>query len=233
MVDQHDNVSDATASHRDANANILVIAGPASRKQQERAFQWLEHHVFKDFILSVLRRLRPTLTKEDLEDLYNDILQKAWEQIPGLRKLSDPVYDPLYLVLGWLRIVIRREVSKCKPILEVQLEAAEEYLLPPSDLNVSIDLERFLKTLSRTELAIVLLRKEGYDFEDIGRVIGKTEVTARKCATRIKKKAEKWFERKPEFPPAEQDRARSNHVLVRNQRRQNSGRKGQTKGDQA
>ncbi|MEM9300254.1 MAG: sigma-70 family RNA polymerase sigma factor [Bacteroidota bacterium] len=128
-------------------------------------------------------------TKEDQEDLFQDILLQLWRAYPGYRGEAK--------VTTWMyRVALNTAISSIRK-KRVPLDYREA--LPVSmysnddknDMSNKELLFEALRQLNNTERAIIALFFDGYSYKEIGEFIGITENNVGVKMSRIKERLKK------------------------------------------
>jgi RNA polymerase sigma-70 factor, ECF subfamily len=147
--------------------------------QDHRAIftKWLEEH--SSSVIQVARAY--TLTKDECQDLAQEILLQAWSSIPKFEGKASPATwfyrVALHTAMNWHRKERPRRLRQ-KPLLEVQTLAA-----PSVDSSEQIEqrelveqLYQAIHRLPKTDVALVLLYLDDMSYREIASVLGISEV---------------------------------------------------------
>lgn len=149
---------------------------------QDRFLEIVDAH--QNIIFKVCRMYRDS--KEDQEDLFQEIVLQLWKSFPGFRaesKISSWIYR---IALNTAMAVYRKK----KVTLDFKEDISENLYLgtetEPSE-NEQKMFDAFRK-LNNAERATIALYLEDYSYREIGKILGKTENYVGVLISRIKQK---------------------------------------------
>lgn len=156
-----------------------------TRSQQEALFEeWLKDH--KGIILKVTRSF--TDSKEDLDDLFQDILVQIWLAMPSYRqesKTSTWIYRiALNKALTWDK-ADKKKKARHMPWVEI---ADPETLKSRALLD---QLYREIRGLEGIDRSLILLFLDGFSYREMADITGMTESYVGVRLNRAKKKLSK------------------------------------------
>lgn len=149
---------------------------------------WLEEH--RSSITKVARAY--TLTKEECQDLAQEILLQAWQSLPRYAGKSSPATwfyrVALHTAMNWRRNDSRRRAWQ-QPLLEVQTEAIEQ--LDSAEICQQREmierLYRAIHQLPSTDTALLLLYLDDLSYREMADVLGISESNVGVKLNRAKK----------------------------------------------
>jgi RNA polymerase sigma-70 factor (ECF subfamily) len=151
-------------------------------EQQQQIFkEWLTSH--KALIFKIVRAY--TLTSEDQDDLFQEIIIQVWHSVPAFRNESS--------VITWLyRISLNTAIKwkrKEKKYYQEGALSPEENIL--QDNKITDDrlawLYEEIHKLDEVDRSITLLLLDGFSYKEIAAIIGITESHVGVKINRIKK----------------------------------------------
>jgi RNA polymerase sigma-70 factor, ECF subfamily len=191
--------------------------------QDHRAIftKWLEEH--SSSVIQVARAY--TLTKDECQDLAQEILLQAWSSIPKFEGKASPATwfyrVALHTAMNWHRKERPRRLRQ-KPLLEVQTLAA-----PSVDSSEQIEqrelveqLYQAIHRLPKTDVALVLLYLDDMSYREIASVLGISEVNVgvklsrAKIALAASRGKPKHCEFKSRTTPSDYRRKCSNRTML-------------------
>ncbi|MEZ6138712.1 MAG: RNA polymerase sigma factor [Pirellulaceae bacterium] len=150
--------------------------------------QWLEEH--SSSVLKVARAY--TLTRDECQDLAQEILLQAWRSLPKFQGKSSPATwfyrVALHTAMNWSRNDQPRR-TKEKPLLEVQIPAVEnaDSCEQLEQRELVEQLYQAIHQLPRTDVALVLLYLDDMSYREISNVLGISESNVGVKLNRAKK----------------------------------------------
>lgn len=144
-------------------------------------------HDHQKIIYKVCRMYRDS--KEDQEDLYQEIVYQLWKSFPSFKNESK--------VSSWLyRIALNTSMAiyrKSKPIIDYY-EEFPEHIHPSGEAVVSENEDRLfaaLRLLNDSEKAVISLYLEDFNYQEIAEITGLSENNIGVRLNRIKSKLKK------------------------------------------
>jgi RNA polymerase sigma-70 factor, ECF subfamily len=158
-------------------------------KEQEALFRrWLDEHL--GLMLKVVRAC--TMTQQDQEDLFQEILLQLWSSIPAFRgeaKESTWIYRVAFnTALGWRRDEKRRRI-KHETHLKFNMipDASSSHSQQSRDREIVEMLYAAIRLLSKVDASLALMHLDGLSYREMGDVLGISENNVGVKLNRIRK----------------------------------------------
>jgi RNA polymerase sigma-70 factor (ECF subfamily) len=158
-------------------------------KEQEALFRrWLDEHL--GLMLKVVRAC--TMTQQDQEDLFQEILLQLWSSIPAFRgeaKESTWIYRVAFnTALGWRRDEKRRRVKheallKFNEIPDVSSSHSQQ----SRDNEIVEMLYAAIRLLPKVDASLALMHLDGLSYREMSDVLGISENNVGVKLNRIRK----------------------------------------------
>ncbi len=160
------------------------------REEQERLFkQWLSEH--KGLMFRVVRAY--AASREDQDDLFQEILLQVWSSIPAFRgkaRVSTWIYRvALNTAFAWKRAE-KRQRRGHQPLIAANEKPNPDEERRDDQRNREIlnALYAEIRKLPKVECSLVLLYLDGLSYREIGNVLGISETNVGVKLNRIKKR---------------------------------------------
>jgi RNA polymerase sigma-70 factor (ECF subfamily) len=156
-------------------------------KSEEREHLFLE--LFEQYRERILRLCHGYLNSPDADDLFQEIMTRVWDNLPGFRGESQPS-TWLYRIAVNSALLYRRKERPSAPLEEV----ADTGPSPPEELEKRervAALRGAIAKLPEQERLIATLLLEGLSYKEIAEIAGITVNYVGVKVTRIKQALEK------------------------------------------
>jgi len=174
---------------------VTIIIEPEKymiAKERETLFkQWLDE--YKGLMLKVVRAYSPT--RDDQEDLFQEILIQLWKSIPnfqGNAKVSTWIYKvALNTALVWKRDEKKR-CRRSKPLIDIE-QTPEINDQNESALKQQIikQLYEAIRKLPKIDSSVILMYLDGLSYREMAEVLGISENNVGVKLNRTKKQLAK------------------------------------------
>jgi RNA polymerase sigma-70 factor, ECF subfamily len=146
-------------------------------KKQEALFRrWLDEHL--GLMLKVVRAC--TMTRQDQEDLFQEILLQLWSSIPAFRgeaKESTWIYRVAFnTALGWRRDEKRRRVKHEAFLKFSEMpDVSSSHSQQSRDNEIVTQLYAAIRELPKVDASLALMNLDGLSYQEMAEVLGISE----------------------------------------------------------
>lgn len=158
-------------------------------KEQEALFRrWLDEHL--GLMLKVVRAC--TMTQQDQEDLFQEILLQLWSSIPAFRgeaKESTWIYRVAFnTALGWRRDEKRRRIKHETHLkFNVIPDVSSSHSQQSREREIVEMLYAAIRLLPKVDASLALMHLDGLSYREMGDVLGISENNVGVKLNRIRK----------------------------------------------
>ena len=169
--------------------------------QKSLFLTWLDEH--GPSVMKVARAY--TLSREECQDLAQEILLQAWQSLPKFHQKSSPATwfyrVALHTAMNWKRKDIPRR-EKQQPLIEVQALAAEgaDTSEHAQQRETVEQLYSAIQQLPKADAAIVLLYLDDLSYREMAEVLGISESNVGVKLNRAKKVLSELMQEKTHVP---------------------------------